>query len=535
MNLRVLFQLIAGALIFSAGFAARAACTAKPVSTYAASRFLEQASWGPTADSVQHVAKVGFDCYFEEQFKAPLSPIPDATISADGKNSSPRPDQDAFFVNAVIGQDQLRQRMAFALGQIWVVSAVKLAGIPMPPYLRLLQQDAFTTYDVLMKDVTLSPAMGHYLDMVNNDKPNPTTGKGANENYAREIMQLFTIGLSQLNDDGTLQLDPSTNQPIPTYNQNTIEGFSRAFTGWTYAPLGTTSKFTNPPNWNAPMVPFNSHHDADPKMLLDGFSINNGNDAQKDLDQALSNIFTHKNVGPFVCRQLIQHLVTSAPSPAYVKRVVDVFNTAPRGNLQAVVKAILLDKEARKGDDGQTTDTEGHLREPVLFINALLRELGGITVDAANALADLGTRMGQTIYYPPTVFNYFPPDYQVNLQSGGTANAPEFDLLTESTAMTRADFLNTLAFGKIRGVTVDLTNYVKLASNGGPQTLLDSLDSGLMRGSMRMQVLKDASTGNTTNMYDTILQALQVATTPTSMVQQAIYLIGSSWQYQVER
>ena len=179
--------------------------------------------------------------------------------------------QDAMFANAVTGEDQLRQRVAFALSQLWVVSGVKLTPPAIAPYLRILQADAFTTYDKLMYDVTLSPAMGHYLDMVNNNKP--TTGHGANENYAREILQLFTVGLVELDNSGRVKLDTKGN-PIPTYSQDVIEGFARAFTGWTYAPVtGATSKFPNPANWTAPMVAFEAHHDTDAKVLLNNYKM----------------------------------------------------------------------------------------------------------------------------------------------------------------------------------------------------------------------------------------------------------------------
>ncbi len=498
----------------------------------AAARFLEQASWGPTSASVSEVQKIGFEKWMENQMDPTLTPpsaFPPVAVDAKG-NTSLRPVQNAFFSNAAAGPDQLRQRVAFALAQIWVVSNVKLKAEAIPPYLRLLQGDAFATYDKIMYDVTLSPAMGHYLDMVNNDKPSAT--HGANENYAREILQLFTIGLNQLDASGNVVIDPKTKLPIPTYSQDVIEGFARTFTGWTYAPMkGATSKFTNPPNWDAPMVAFDAHHDTSPKLLLNNQTISNGGAgvAAKDLHDALANIFADANMAPFISRQLIQHLVTSSPSDTYVKNVAAVFSQS-QGDMKAIVKAILLDPEARQGDDPSAAPISGHLREPVLFINALLRGLGA-TVAATNSLTDVGSLLGQPIYYPPTVFNYFAPGYSVNLPNGAnpptSVNAPEFQLLSESTAMQRADFVNSVAFGKVGGVTVDLTSYITLLGTK-PTTssmgqMVDALNMALLDGRM------------TSDMRSSILDAVMNAATPKAMAETAVYLIGSSWPYQVER
>lgn len=503
-----------------------------PPSTLAASRFLEQASWGATPASVADVQQLGFDVWLTQQMdpkRTPPSVIPPVSVDAKG-NTSLRPVQDAFFANAVGGSDQLRQRVAFALAQIWVVSGVKLRPEAVQPFLQLLQNDAFASYSKIMYDVTVSPGMGHYLDMVNNNKPTP--GHGANENYAREILQLFTIGLVELDWSGNVKIDPTTNLPIPTYTQDTIEGFANVFTGWTYAPKpGATSKFPNPANWDAPMVPFDANHAPGPKALLNGQVINIGQGpgvAVKDLNDALSNIFNHPNVAPFISRQLIQHLVTSSPSPAYVKNVADVF-TQTQGDMKAVVRAILLDPEARMGDDGAAEAVSGHLREPVLFINALLRELNA-AVAPSNSLTNNASQLGQTIFYPPTVFNYFAPGYQIQITGSSppiTANAPEFQLLSGATAQQRADFVNSVAFGRIGGVTVDLSAYITpLGTKPSPAQLehmLQGLNTALLGGRM------------TSFMHDTILTAVQAATTPKAMVETAVYLIGSSWPYQVER
>ena len=348
------------------------------VSDAAAARFLEQASWGPTTASVALVKEVGFNAYIDQQVAAPASTWPDLATN-DGLDVMQR----RFFVNAMSGQDQLRQRVAFALGEVMVISNHKIDQHGFPYYVRLLHKDAFGNYLTLLKDVTLSPAMGHYLDMVDNDKADPNNGTTPNENYAREIMQLFSVGLNRLNADGSLQTDASGN-PIPTYTQDTIEGFASVFTGWTYptAP-GQKKQLHNPQYWTGPMEADDSDHDQNPKSLLDGTVLPAGQTAAKDLDDGLQTILNNQNVGPFICLRLIEQLVTSNPSPAYLTHCSTAFadnGSGQRGDLKAVVKAILLDSEARRGDDPtQLALSDGKLKEPILLINGLLRALNATT------------------------------------------------------------------------------------------------------------------------------------------------------------
>ena len=500
------------------------AATATPhaprMTTQAAFRFLRQAGWGPTAATVAHVQQVGFKTYIEEQFAAPPSPIPDAVMDAN-KNLLMGPVQQQFFLNASNGEDQLRQRVMFALNQIWVVSNIKInQAQAMVVYLRTLQKDTFANYYDVMRDITLNPAMGHYLDMVNNDKGNPATGHSANENYAREIMQLFSIGVSELNPDGTLKMDTS-GQPIPAYTQDTIEGFASVFTGWTYAPLpGRNPANHNPPSWADPMVPVQLYHDTYAKGLLNGVTLPASQTAELDLDQGLHNIFQHPNVGPFICKQLIQHMVTSNPSSYYVQRVANVFadnGKGVRGDIKAVIEAILLDEEARRGDDGTIDSIEGHLTEPVLFFNALLRELNAKVV-LTNALPGQASALSQNIYFPPTVFNYYAPSYAIGASG---VNAPEFQLQSSSSAMLRANFVNVLIYGTVGGITLDFTAYMTLAAN--PSQMVDAMNVALMGGAMEPA------------MRSSILTAVNAAATPKAKSQMALYLIASSWQYQVER
>jgi uncharacterized protein (DUF1800 family) len=491
------------------------------VTPSAAARFLEQASWGPTPATIAQVQQMGFSAYIDSQFLAPMSPIPDVPPDSNGREPV-GPVQQQFFVNASTGEDQLRQRVAFALSQIWVVSALKLnTADQIVPYLRLLQQDAFENYSKIMYDVTLSPSMGHYLDMVNNDKP--ANGHEANENYARELLQLFTIGLNELNDDGSLQLN--NGQPIPTYDQSVVQGFARTFTGWTYPPKPNTASMThNPAYYVGPMVGVNSVHDTGAKTLLDGKVLPAGANrtAILDLNDALADVFNHHNVAPFISRQLIQHLVTSNPSPGYVSRVVAAWRSSG-GEMKAVIKAILLDPEARAGDNGATDLSFGHLREPVLLINALLRELNA-TVGSNNALAGQGSTLGQNVYNAGSVFNYFSPGYRYLARSyysptATSINAPEFQIDSTYTAVARANFVNTLIYGTITGVTLDFTPYLNLT----PAQLIDRLNRDLMHGTLSA----DAQTA--------ILNAVNAQTTPKAKAQAAIYLVASSSQYQVER
>src|SRR5262249_23456548 len=336
------------------------------VTASAAARLLEQSTFGPTPASISHVQRVGLQGFLTEQFNATAS-----TYATPAANDDISVVKKRFFTNALTGTDQLRQRTAWALAQIFVVSNQKI-GDPtaFTEWMKMLQKDAFGNFSTLITDVTLSPTMGRYLDMVNNDKPG--NGSEPNENYAREVLQLFSVGLAQLNPDGTPQLD-TTGIPVPTYTQDTIIGFAHVFTGWTYPTKpGATARFGNPEYYVGPMIPFDNHHDTGTKLLLNGATLGAGGTAQADLTAALQNIFLHPNVGPFISKQLIQHLVTSNPSPEYVTRISGVFNdngSGVRGDMKAVINAILMDPEARRGEDvAQLQPRRGELKKAGLFI-----------------------------------------------------------------------------------------------------------------------------------------------------------------------
>lgn len=491
------------------------------VSWRAASRFLEQAAWGPGPESLLRVRQLGFERWIEEQFEAPLSDYP--PVPEDDNAQSLTPLQRRFFYNAVHGEDQLRQRVAFALHQIWVVSGLKTnQARMMTPYLQLLHRLAFDNYFTLMKEITLNPTMGRYLDMVNNVKADPRRGISPNENYAREIMQLFTIGTIRLKLDGTPLLDPE-GMPIPTYNQQAIENLARVFTGWTFPPTpGRPPAATNPPYYNGRMVAVESNHDTGAKELLDGYVIPAGQSAEKDLDDALRHLFEHPNVGPFVAQRLIRALVTSNPSPAYVARVASVFNRNPRGvrgDMKSLVKAILLDPEARRGDAQPNPPEFGRLREPVLYIVGLLRAMGA-SVAEFNPLASWANSMGQNLFFAPSVFNYFSLLHQPKELQG--LYGPEFEIHTPSAALVRANFTDAVVFSRLgASVNVDLTPLIEMATVH-KWYVTEALNRALLYGRMSEA------------MRDRILIALDSIADPVLQAQTAAYLVAASARYQIQ-
>lgn len=499
--------------------------TTPQISAAVAARFLEQTTFGPTPALITQVQASGLQNFLTSQLNTPVTPYPQPAVGELGITAV----QQRFFQLALGAQDQLRQRVAFALSQIFVVGGSKI-GDPNgeTQWMQLLENDSFTNYRQIMGDVTTSPAMGDWLDMVNNGKPQ--TGEDhANENFARENMQLFTIGTAMLNPDGSTQVDGNGN-PIPTYTQAQVQEFALAFTGWTY-PLtpGATQRTYNPTYWIGPMVAVDSNHDQTAKQLLtypgvaSGGLLPAGQTSVEDLNGALDNIFNHPNVGPFVCRQLIQHLVTSNPSPQYIQRVAAVFNNNGqnvRGDMKAVITAILMDPEARRGDDPSTAvATDGHLQEPILYMAGVLRGLGANT--GASSLAYQGGTMGQDALNSPSVFNFYSPDYVIPQTK---MYGPEFQILTTSTALYRVNWTYDLVFGQINAdTTVDFTSWVAQVSN--PSGLVDSLNALLLHGTM------------SADMKTSILTAIQ-AVEPGSKqqlqeAQTAIYLVTTSSQYQV--
>ncbi len=517
-----------------------------------AARFLDQATFGVTASDVAHVQNIGFDAYINEQLAyaptqytgysytphtAPVgcmgdgSSPPDASALCARSEYSPFQVQRDFFTHALNNPDQLRQRVAFALSQIMVVSSVEIyEAYGLADFQNILLKDALGNYRTLLQDVTLSPTMGHYLDMANSDETNPLNGTVPNQNYAREVLQLFSIGLVELNPDGTQQLD-ATGAPIPTFAGTTIEGFASVFTGWTYPPLaGANSQWTNPINFDGTMVAFPLHHQLGTKALLDGYTVPAGQTPAQDLANALDDIFNHPNVGPFISSRLIQHLVTSNPSAGYVARVAAIFannGQGVRGDLSAVVRAILEDTEVRGA--APATNVFGHLREPALFITSTLRSLGGLSDGVL--LRNASSAMGQPIFDPETVFSFYPPSYQI---PGTQTSAPEFGIDNAATALARANFINTVIMQggaapdpTVSGSTGTMINLMPLLGAADNTALVTQLNQTLLHGSLSA----DAS-----NIIVTAANSIAAGSTdPLAALRAASYLILTSGQYQVER
>lgn len=518
----------------------------EPITEADAARFLEQATWGPNETSIQEVQQKGFDGFLQEQFALPSSGLGNHPImhpthdtgcpsEAEGHvvcvrdNYSAFPLQIKFFQNALNGQDQLRQRVAFALSQIFVVSAqeVRLTHA-LALYQEMLVEHAFGNFRQILSAVTLSPAMGRYLNMVNNDKLNPAKGVRPNENYAREFLQLFSIGVHKLNPDGSVQKDES-GRPIPAYGENTIEGFARAFTGWTYPAMpGVAPREHNFQYFAEPMVAVAGNHDSGAKSLLDGTVLPANQTPEQDLNGAITNAFNHSNVGPFICRQLIQHLVTHNPEPAYVRRVANVFNDngrGVRGDMKAVVRAILLDPEAR--GDAKTDPRFGKLREPVKFIAGIMRAIGGRSDGVF--LSQQSAALGQNVYQAPSVFNFYPPDYPL---PGTDLVSPVSAIYTAATALNRANFVHELLYNGVKpdsrvagatGTAIDLSPFTAVAAD--PEQLLDKLELVMLHNNMPG------------TMRSVILNAILSipASNPLARARAAIYLVATSPQYQAER
>jgi len=497
-------------------------------SATAAARLLDQATFGPTLSDIQNVQNIGLDSWITQQFNTPdtplaniPSPLPALCATA---NTPTNCEESEWWQTVLTGPDQLRQRVALALSEIFVISSDSVNATTITYYHNTLAQDAFGNFQTIMHDVSVSPGMGAYLNMLNSAKA--PTGQIANENYARELMQLFTIGLYELNSDGTQKQDANGN-PIPTYTQDQVQAFAKAYTGWTYATSsgGASTEFPNKtPNYLAPMAAVESAHDTTAKTLLDGTVLPAGQTAEEDLEGALGNIFNNSNVGPFVCRQLIQHLVTSNPSPAYVSRVAAVFadnGSGVRGDMQAVLRAILEDDEARAGDTDPTFDG-GHLREPMLWITNFLRAVGFTNTDANGSyfsLSNYSNQLSERPYRSASVFNFFPPGYVIPQT---TLNAPEFDLENTASAILRLSLADSMVNNKISGFTINLgaTSALGQLAASDPGSMVDALGTMFMHGQMPAQMRSET------------LSAIANLGTA-QQVRVATYLVISSPQYKI--
>jgi len=395
---------------------AEVAARAQPVTDQAASRFLSQAAWGGNDAAIAEVRALGYEGWLTRQFTTQGSQSHFDWMIAKGFVRSdlmfnPLGLDRSIWRKLMTSPDALRQRIVLALSEILVVS---INGLPVPysgfvaaGYLDLLEKHCFGNFRDLLEAVTLSPAMGIYLSMMGSQGEDPASGRMPDENYAREVMQLFTIGLYQLNPDGSLRL--SSKKPVETYDQASVMGLAKVFTGWEMAPLAENIEVGR-----TPMVFNAANHSRSSKSFL-GVTVPAATTGPKALKIALDTLFKHANVGPFIGRQLIQRLVTSNPSPAYVRRVTNAFNNngrGVRGDLKAVIKAVLLDAEARAAP---VSTTQGKLREPMVRLVQWARTFPVTASNDTWGLADLSdpaTRLAQSPMHSRSVFNFFRPDFK---------------------------------------------------------------------------------------------------------------------------
>ncbi len=474
----------------------------KQITVDDASRFLTQSTFGITsANEIQMLRDYGIEAWLAIQFSLPASSHMDYITRQAERTENGKP-QDEMAYEAIWQQwlyspAQLRARMSFALSQIFVISNVApdLRPEAMASYMDMLNRNAFGNYRQLLEDVTLHPAMGYYLNMIESEKEDPDKGTHPNENYAREVLQLFSIGLVQLNVDGTPKKD-AEGKLIPTYNEDVVKGFAKAFSGWSFGGRDTTKANmfgSGDENWTLPIQAWASKHSTAPKLLLDNITLPAGQTPRQDLTAALDNIFNHPNVGPFISRRLIQRFVTSNPSPAYIQRVATIFNnngSDVRGDLRAVLVAVLMDVEAR--DPASTTvAVYGKQREPVVRFANMLRALNAKSESGRNEIHYLDSAdnaLGQSPLLSPSVFNFFSPDFKSpgELATAGL-NAPEFQTTTETTVVGGLNFFARLfkdgGYGrKETQLKLDYMLFDDVAANAG--ALIDRINLLLMNGSI---------------------------------------------------
>jgi uncharacterized protein (DUF1800 family) len=548
-----------------------------PASKNAAARFLTQATFGPTAADIARLMSVGYSEWIDEQLGMPATvgePSVEHTATARGTTlgtgQSTRIDR--WLWQAAYAPDQLRQRMAFALSQIFVVSdqSTAISGdvIPMTAYQDLLARDAFGIYRDLLTDVTYNPTMSKFLSTFHNQKsncsgtvPNIVCTTLPDENYAREVMQLFSIGLIELDIDGT----PMGGMLTPTYDQTVITHTAKVFTGFTYidAPTtgtpnffggGLTTAATYAPMacWGTEIFALsngNMRHDitgddntaGTNKTVLDNNTLLPNQSCATDVGEELDIIDQHPNVAPFISKQLIQRFVTSNPSPAYVARVAGVFETVGNhGDLGDVIKAILTDPEAVTPPPLVAGDTYGKLREPILRLTAMWRAFGAVAAVAdqygeipmlASSSGFQGS-FGQSPLEAPTVFNFYPPDFE---QPGTLADAdkvaPEFAILSEATTYSMGNVFNAYTQNAFLGMTspktdrplINLSSLTVNANNSA--ALVATLNSTMLYGTM-----STAMQSRMTSMVDNLAGA-----SSNEIAWSAIYLTMLSPEYATQR
>ncbi|MDR7091895.1 DUF1800 domain-containing protein [Cellvibrio fibrivorans] len=546
-----------------------------------AARFLAQTTFGPTAKDIDRIVRIGKTAWLDEQFSKPQTKhllLLDQRFEQIGFVVQPEQDDsdegylrdlqrsDIWWEVALWGEDQLRQRIAYSLSQILVISNVSdvlyndTRGIA--NYQDILAQHAFGNYRDLLKAVTLNPMMGEYLSMVRNEKADSNRNIRPDENYARELMQLFTIGLVHLNLDGSVKLDAQGN-PIPTYDQTTVKELARVFTGWNMATIKNWWEWTESgASEILPMKSFDNYHDFNAKMLFGDKPIPADKTPEQDIDAALDIIFTHPNVAPFIGKQLIQRLVTSNPSPAYVTRVATVFNDngqGVKGDMKAVVRAIILDDEAQNGYKNSPS-TFGKLREPLLKTTHLWRAFKGTGTPTKlenNTVTPprlrfygSGRLMGQRPYGSFSVFNFYRPEYQHPGElKNANMNSPEFQILTESMIMSKASTLSSAIFWRdtphdwleptidgnwdVFSPRLHLDRERELSKN--PAELLDHLNLILMAGQMSEQMYELILNHLNANKVDPTWDETGQMWARDMLVYEAMFLVVASPEYAAQR
>ena len=554
----------------------------RPETDAAAARFLDQATFGGRLEDIAHLRQIGYEAWLDEQFAAGISleePFLDYIRNTLGEGVYQSQRLEAWLIHAaqtpdpsnplLTHNDQLRQRVAFALSEMMVVSdrnaALVFQAWALANYNDTLATHAFGNYRDLLEAVTLHPAMGRFLSMLGNRKRDETLNIRPDENYAREVLQLFSIGLVQLNPDGTVHLEGG--EPVPTYDQNVVRGFAHVFTGWNFSDCSVAEFGDCEPGnpyeapWRSPMEPIEDFHDTTedkqlltyPGVTLPGGVLLAGGNAQAELDAALDNIFHHPNVGPFVAKHLIQRLVTSNPTPAYVQRIASVFNNngeGVRGDLGAVVRALLLDDEARNGHL-LTPETFGKLREPITRIVRLWRITDARSVNGRVFRYGFPDDYGQLPLSAPSVFNFFKPTFAQpgEIRDAGLVS-PEFQVATDTQLVTAPNALGFRLFlfyvgSRYSNAWEDgapvpsemLSDYGPLKTLAtDPEALIEHLNLVLMSGSMSdymkdLLVLRlegtppDSIPGQDGGPPDVLLWR----------VQQALYLILTSPEFSIQK
>lgn len=505
-----------------------------PMSEEMLFRLLEQTTFGARLEDIEQLPGRSPESWINEQMSLP------ATFMSDGlkkaKNDRWNEYVNVWWRNSILAEDQLRQRVAFALSQIFVISASDGLGEQQPGlanYYDILTRHAFGNYRELLEEVTLNPIMGEYLSMKGNLKPDAELNLRPDENYARELLQLFSIGLSMLNEDGTT-INDADGIPLPTYDQDTVEAFAHVFTGWHFA---NAEHFRWPKNKDFinPMVAWPEYHDTGEKKLLNGFVIPAGQSAEKDLDDALDNIASHPNVGPFIVKHLITKLITSNPSPEFISDVVQVFNKnadGERGNLGSTVKAILMHTEARAGHQ-TNPQTFGKVKEPLIRITQLWRAFTPDTIHPDFNYGWVGNELQQSPLGSPSVFNFFSPDFS---QPGDIRNdglvSPEFEIIDETSTISMTSRLLSVSLwshnykvtSNEKRIAINIDREMDMENDR--ESLLDHLDLLLLGGRMSTDLRLEVNTLMNTRDYKNAAS---------QRIAEAIFMIISSPEAAVQR